>query len=319
MPATGLTMDAAGNLYGVSTDGGIYGCSTTYCGTVFELKRPSMPGGDWKESVLYRFSSGNGGNNPGTGVTLDGQGNLYGTTETYGPQLNGTVYRLAPPANGHGWWTEKVLSGFDRGGSFPSGNVIFDQSGNLYGVTFYGGPLNFGLVYMLAPKPTGYWTETVLYAFGTNACSPNTNMIFDGSGNLYGTAQGCPALSGAVFRLRPPNKPSGSWTEQVLAYFPGTSNDDPSNGLVLDSAGNLYGTTGSRGAYGYGTVFQLKSRTWVQTVLHSFKRFGKGGDFPTAGPIFGLGGALYGTTPYGGDDERVCKVGGCGVVFKVTP
>jgi uncharacterized repeat protein (TIGR03803 family) len=316
MPVAGLSMDAFGDLFGMTTDGDVYDCLSKYCGTAFELTPPSKPGRRWTETVLYRFSKGAGGLDSGTGLTLDGSGNLYGTTETYGPRYHGTVFRLSPPAQSRGWWTETVLSGFDQGGSWPSGNVVFDKAGNLYGTTFYGGSQDFGVVYELTPKVRGRWTEIVLYQFGINACSPKTNLIIDGSGNLYGTAQGCPALSGAVFRLKPP-KHGGSWTESVLAYFPGTTNYDPTTSLTFDSAGNLYGTTASRGTYGLGTVFQLKPPSWTETVLHSFN--GRDGEFPTAGPIFGFDGALYGATLDGGYRGGVCRISGCGVVYKISP
>jgi uncharacterized repeat protein (TIGR03803 family) len=309
-------MDRAGNLFGMTTDGGTDGCFTKFCGTAFEVKPPSRPGQKWTETDLYRFSTGAGGNNPASGLTLDEDGNLYGTTETYGPAYNGTVFRLTRPTKSHGWWTETVLSGFDRGGSWPSGNVVFDKVGNLYGTTFYGGAQNFGIVFMLAPKSSGHWTETVLYQFGSNACSPKTNLIFN-HGSLYGTAQGCPALPGAVFRLTPPARRGGAWTESVLATFNGGTNYDPATTLTFDNAGNLYGTTAGGGTHGHGTVFQLRAGTWAETVLHSFT--GRDGDFPTAGPVFGMGGALYGTTSDGGYRGGVCKVAGCGIVFTVAP
>ena len=141
-------------------------------------------------------------------------------------------------------------------------------------------------------------------------------MIFDGSGNLYGAAQGCPALPGAIFRLAKP-KHGNSWSESVVAYFRGTSNFDPTTSLTFDGAGNLYGTTASGGTYGRGTVFQLKPPSWAETVLYSFRN--RDGDFPTSGPIFGLGGALYGTTLDGGYRGGICKHGGCGVVYKLSP
>jgi uncharacterized repeat protein (TIGR03803 family) len=316
-PTAGLTMDLAGNLFGTTTDGNVYSCFTKYCGTAFELSPPSKPGQNWTETILYRFAKGAGGNNPGSGLTLDAHGNLYGTTQTYGPNYNGTVYRLSPPAKSGGWWKETVLSGFERGGQWPIGNVAFDKAGNLYGTTFYGGFQNFGLVFELSPTSSSHWAETVLYEFGGNACAPKTNLIFDKSGNLYGTAQGCPALPGAVFQLRPPLTRGGSWSESVLSYFNGQTNYDPSTSLTIDGAGNLYGTTAGGGAYLHGTVFELKAPTWTETVLHSFK--GWDGDFSTAGPVFGLDGALYGTTSDGGYRGGVCKIAGCGVVFKVAP
>ena len=314
-PADGLTMDSAGNLYGTTTEGGPYLCTTHYCGTAFKLTRPSKPGGAWKETTLYRFSKGPGGLNPGSGLTLDSKGNLYGTTLYYGPSFNGTVYRLSPSGDANAWWTETVLTGFDQGGTYPVGKVVFDKAGNLYGTTFYGGPYDDGLVFELTPTPSGPWTESVLYIFGGNACSPKTDMIFDRHGNLYGTAQGCPALPGAVFRLTPPPKPGGTWGESVLATFNGGTNYDPSTSVVVDDAGDVYGTTAGGGAYGHGTIFELTPPAWTVTILHSFK--GWDGDFSTAGPVFGLNGALYGTTWDGGYRGGICKIGGCGVIFKV--
>jgi uncharacterized repeat protein (TIGR03803 family) len=311
-PVAGLARDGAGNLYGTTTDGGPYGCFTTYCGSVFELTPPSKPGAPWKEIVLYRFSSGAGGNNPGSGVTLDGKGNLYGTTETYGPLSRGTVFRLTRPATGQGWWSEAVLSGFDRGGNYPLGGVAFDRAGNLYGTTFYGGYQDLGVVFKLTPTLHGYWTETVLYEFGSNACSPKTDVLFDRHGNLFGTAQGCPALPGAVFRLVPRG---GSWSESVLKYFNDGTNYGPGTTLLIDDAGNIYGTTAGGGSHLHGTVFKLAPPGWSETIPHSFS--GSDGDFPTAGPIFGLGGALYGTTIDGGSRRGVCKIGGCGVLYRI--
>jgi uncharacterized repeat protein (TIGR03803 family) len=317
MPTSGLTMDPSGGLFGTTTDGGPYDCFTTYCGTAFELKPPSRPGRPWTEIVLYRFSAGVGGNNPDAGLTLDGAGDLYGTTLTYGPNDNGTVYRLSPPARSGRWWTETVLSGFERGGLFPIGGVVFDNAGDLYGTTFYGGFYNLGLVYKLTPAPTGRWKETVLYQFGSNACSPKTDLIIDAGGNLYGTGQGCPALPGAVFRLSPPAAPGGHWTEAVLSYFYGTSNYDPATSLTMDAAGDLYGSTASGGTHGDGTVFQLKPPAWTATVLHSFDV--SNGEFPTAGPVFGNDGALYGVTLDGGYRGGICKFSGCGVIYRVAP
>ena len=316
LPIAGLTMDAAGDLFGMTTDGDVYDCLTTYCGTAFELTPPARAGGKWAETVLYRFTKGDGGFDSSAGLTLDAAGNLYGTTETYGPNHHGTVFRLSPPVQSGGRWTETVLTGFERGGNWPIGGVVFDGAGNLYGTTFYGGPQDFGVVFQLKPTAHGHWTENVLYEFGQNACSPKTNMIFDGSGNLYGTAQGCPALPGAIFRLARP-KHGKSWSESVVAYFRGTSNYDPTTSLTFDGAGNLYGTTASGGTYGRGTVFQLKPPPWTETILYSFRN--RDGDFPTSGPIFGLGGALYGTTVDGGYRGGICKHGGCGVVYKLSP
>jgi uncharacterized repeat protein (TIGR03803 family) len=210
-----------------------------------------------------------------------------------------------------------VLSGFDRGGNFPIGGVVFDKTGNLFGTTFYGGASDLGVLYELSPKRSGTWTETVLYEFGANACSPKTDPVFDEQGALYGTAQGCPSLPGAIYRLTPPRTKGGAWTEEVLSYFVGTSNYDPTTTLVINEAGDVFGTTASGGTYGKGSVFELRPPSWNETILHSF--IGQDGEFPTAGPVFGAGGALYGTTLDGVYHRGPCKIGSCGVVFKVAP
>jgi len=331
-PMAGLTMDAAGNFFGTTTDSP-YGAPDScvpgdYCGSAFQLTPPSKPLGAWTETDLYRFNPDTDGVPSFSGLVPDDKGNLYGTTCTGGPNFNGTVFQLTPPPKAGSWWTKTSLIGFHRDESCPSGNVVFDGAGNLYGTTFYGGSQNLGLVFMLTPpaKPGAHWTKTVLFEFGSNTCFPQTNPIFDGSSNLYGTARGCPAFPGAVFRLTPPRQPGGSWTETVLVTFEGSNGDSPTAGLIFDDAGNLYGTTENGGAYGHGTIFQLKppagndageTTGWTETILHSFNE--GGGDVPWVGPIFGMGGALYGTTSDGGYRRGVCKVAGCGAVFKVAP
>ncbi|HEY7993416.1 MAG TPA: choice-of-anchor tandem repeat GloVer-containing protein [Candidatus Eremiobacteraceae bacterium] len=119
LPANGLTMDGAGNLYGTTTDGGPYDCTTKYCGTAFKLTRPSQPGGRWTPTILYRFSPDAGGLDPGSGLTLDDKGDLYGTTLYYGPSLNGTIYRLSPQADSRAWWTDLGLTTIVAGCSHP--------------------------------------------------------------------------------------------------------------------------------------------------------------------------------------------------------
>ena len=275
IPYASLILDAAGDLFGTTYEGGTSGCRGIGCGTVFEL----MPGanGKWSETVLYTFQdNGVDGLHPYAGLIFDSSGNLYGTT-AYGPIFGswyngpGTLFELAP--NGNGQWTETILFTFCpnydcAGGENPFGSVIFDSSGNLYGTTASGGS-NYGngAVFELSPGANGQWNEKALYAF----CSPDScqdgdapygGVIFNAEGYLYGTTTtgttnegycGGPGC-GTVFKLVPGN---GTWTEHVVHSFRGEGGAIPYAGLVSDSSGNLYGTTTSGGAYGNGIVFEI--------------------------------------------------------------
>ena len=278
-PAAGLIFDAAGNLYGTSVLGGTYYSSSTEGGTVFELT-PTV-GGVWKETVLHSFGSGTDGNAPVAGVILDAAGNLYGTTEFGGTNLCGipqnygcgTVFKLTP--NAVGGWTETVLHNFGNGtdGWDVIVGLIMDAAGNLYGTTVEGGipTSNGGIVFELTPAADGSWTETVLHSFGgvPDGEHPFSLVIFDAAGNLYGTTgYGGIYDWGTGFELTP--NAGGGWTETVLYSFCSqndcTDGSIPLGSLVLDAAGNLYGTTGYGGTprqcdgpvLGCGTVFELR-------------------------------------------------------------
>jgi uncharacterized repeat protein (TIGR03803 family) len=202
-PSAGLIFDNAGKLYGTTNGSGEFGCSGTSCGVIFELKPSSN--GQWTEKVLHTFN-GKDGRNPYAGLIFDHGGNLYGTTVGSG---NGTVFKLTP--NRDGSWTENVLSRFTRrqDGQWPYDSLTFDQVGNLYSVTLRGGSLNkcsgygCGVVFKLAPNPTGGWNETVLHDFlDLPGFGPFGALIFDAAGNLYGTTSGNrPTTHGSVFEI----------------------------------------------------------------------------------------------------------------------
>jgi uncharacterized repeat protein (TIGR03803 family) len=269
----GLIFDKAGNLYGTSSGGGTGKACEGGCGTVFEL----IPrNGKWTEKILYSFTGGEDGNGPATGPTLDNAGNLYGTTFHGGTSSNcydgcGTVFELTPATGGK--WTEKVLHSFNQNGkdgTNPKAGVIFDSTGNLYGVTSGGGADRSdcsgggcGTVFELTPGTNGKWTEKVLLSFyhnGQLGVFPEANLVFDEAGDLYGTTIiGAAYGAGAVFELIPNN---GLWTAKLLHAFNQLARDGdaPDTGLILDKAGNLYGTTpfgGSSGGNGGGTVFEV--------------------------------------------------------------
>ena len=322
---------------------------------VFLLTFASPLSAEWKERVLYSFRSGNDGSFPVGGIVFDQKGNLYGVTEAGGPpscdpigNLCGTVYRLAPPAKQGDPWTKTLLYMFKgkryNDGEAPDG-LIIDAAGNLYGVTAYGGTgdcvlvgvkAGCGTVYELSPPTNGgKWTYTELYSFkgGKDGDLPGGNLVFDRAGNLYGTTnfgggkgttcdpyyQYC----GTVFRLSPPKTKRDKWTEEVLHSFAGgMDGTNPNGGLVLDSAGDVYGTTAGGGGTscqgsGCGTVFRLDLPTkmggmWTEKILHRFT--GKNdGEGPSGNLIFDGKGALYGTTIIGGPGEAF------GTVFRLSP
>jgi uncharacterized repeat protein (TIGR03803 family) len=309
-PYAGLILDTAGNLYGTTFEGGGSTCGygDDPCGSVFRLTRNSN--GSWTETVLHRFAGGSDGWSTYAGLTLDGDGNLYGTSVVgggcHGLQFGcGTVFKLTPHSDGS--WTESVLYSFCQlancaDGLEPYGGLIFDGAGNLYGTTATGGASGGGVVFKLTPNSDGSWTETVLQTLGgDHGGGPYASLIFDAAGNLYGTTSGGGVRSGdvgTVFELVPNS--DGSWTEHILHLFTGGKDGAaPYAGLIFDVAGNLYGTTAEGGGDGNGgTVFQLtlgSNGKWVESIL---SRFSPGAN-PYAGLAFDTAGNLYGTTVHG--------------------
>ena len=272
-------------------------------------------------TVLHNFTGGQDGAGPVAGVTMDGAGNLYGTTDGGGGRSGaGAVYKLTHRGSG---WIVNPLYNFTGGsdGANPEARVIFGPNGTLYGTTVAGGEYNDGTVFNLRPFPTVCkaalcpWMETVLYSFtgGVDGDWPYLgDVIFDQAGNLYGTtANGGANGGGVVYELTPP----GGWgTESVLHAF-GSSGDGthPDHGVVFDNHGNLYGTTWGGGSTYVGLVFQLVPVTggWTENILYSFENGNDGGD-PMANVIADQSGNLYGATDNGG-------TGGGGTVFELSP
>jgi uncharacterized repeat protein (TIGR03803 family) len=311
-PQAGVIFDAAGNLYGTTVHGGTFGG-----GTVFELSPAG--GGNWTEKVLHNFSYSNDhkdGANPYAGLIFDAaRKNLYGTTADGGVNGAGVVFELTPTKGGG---KEKVLHSFNvSDGNGPFGGLTFDTHGNLYGTTYYGGAHGYGVVFELTPKAGGGWKEKVLHSFNSNGHDgfyPYTSVILDGAGNIYGTTlEGGSHGFGSVFELAP--KVGGGWTKTSLHDFASNGKDGtyPRGGLI-DSAGNLYGTTTS-GGLGEGIVFELAPKVgggWKEKVLYSFGSQSLDGYAPQCSLIRDSAGNLFGTGPQGGTH-------GGGTVFKVTP
>jgi uncharacterized repeat protein (TIGR03803 family) len=221
--------------------------------------------------------------------------------------------------------TESVLHNFNPIGTsaaFPGSSLIFDAAGNLYGTSGSGsnttcGTDGCGTAFELSPKVGGGWGVKVLHSFdnnGKDGYQTSAPLILDAAGNLYGTTvMGGSHGGGTVFELLP--KTGGGWTERVLHNFSSSNTADgafPYGGLILDAAGNLYGTTQGGGTYNDGTVFKLtpSGNSWTETVLYSFNPNNRGPYFPYAGLIFDSAGDLYGTTVGGGD--------GYGTVFELS-
>ena len=312
-PNSGLIFDKAGNLYGTTLGGG-----ADNKGVVFEL---SPSGQFWNETVLYSFKKkGGDGNAPVGGVNFDSAGALYGATNRGGSNGFGVVYRLTLAG---GFWTEAILYNFQNGadGGAPQGSVIVDSAGNLYGTTNSGGNSQLcstgcGVAYELVLN-SGAYTETILHTFkgGKDGALPYGNLLLDSNGAVWGTTYSSGAsgagFGGIAFRLTPSG---GSWSETVF-NFPATDGSSAIGRLVLDSQGNLYGTTFEGGAYGVGAVFELTpvNGRWRSKLIYSFQG-GTDGAFPREGLISDAAGNLYGETGQGG---TCATVGGCGTVFAV--
>ncbi len=302
LPVAALISDTAGNLYGTTFSGGHNGY-----GAVFELI-PSN--GTWTEKVLHSFNlDGQDGTNPAAAVAFDAAGNLYGTTVQGGVNNSGTVFELIP---NNGTWAESVLHSFGhaKDGATPQAGVILDSVGNLYGTTETGGVAGAGTVFELILNG-GVWTEKVLHSFDTKyGFELMAGLTMDGAGNLYGTTfVGGVYGYGTVFELIPNG---GKWTLNVLHSFNIRYGAYPLAGVILDAAGNIYGTTSNGGAYRDGVVFELISNNgkWTEKVLHNFN--GKFGMNPQAGLILDSSGNLYGTTSQGGLHNG-------GTVFELMP
>jgi uncharacterized repeat protein (TIGR03803 family) len=293
-PYSQLLLDKSGNLYGTTLSGG--GQFAELYGTVFKLE----PSGKLTNLVVF---SGFNGINPEAGLIQDPAGNFYGTTNEGGPHAEGTVFELTK--TGH----QRMLHGFSLApdGALPDCRLVRDEEGNLYGTTSLGGgSTDFGTVF----KIDALGKETILYRFlgGAQGMHPETGLIRDQDGNLYGTTYGTaglfpPFFYGTIFKL----DPAGTHT-LLYSFTGGLDGGSPSGGLVRDEAGNLYGATRQGGSFKQGTVFMLDPNGKL-TTLHDFTG-GADGSTPGAGLLLHEG-RLYGTTSVGGSFNS-------GTVFRIT-
>jgi len=306
-PQARVIIGPDGTLYGTTYEGGgnVDGCNGYGCGTVFNLRPPAASCKSalcpWTETVLYSFEGFTDGVEPTFGDLLfDGAGNIYGTTPHGGQGDHGTVYKLT---HTNGGWTETVVYRFQGGhdGATPYGGLVFDQAGNLWGTTAFGGTYNNGTIFELVPSGDG-WTESVVYNFfgATDGANPYAGLIVDQYGNFYGATYGYDGTTPKVYELSPSN---GGWTFTTL-YSLGT-NQGIIGKLAMDTAGNLYGTN----FYDVPEVFRLTPSNGGWTLTGAW---GGMGSAPFGNVILDGSGNLYTTASNGGPSQ-------VGLVFEITP
>ncbi len=330
-PYSSLVQDRAGNLYGVAPYGGSQSCETQSgigCGAVFKLAHKT---GGWVFSPLYAFTGLSDGSNPVGSLAIASDGSIYGTTDAGGVadcrdsfgDGCGTVFHLQPPPNFCSSflcsWNATVLYQFTGGnnGNDSLAGVVLDGAGNLYGTLYQGGASQSGAAYELSRSGSS-WIESTIHSFagGADGALPTSNLIFDGSGNLYGTTEfgggagGCRAGGcGTIFQLTP----SGSgWNANILYNFP-SGYDIPLAGLIFDPQGNLYGTF----ADGINGVFELTPANGNWTFAALYTQDYSGLEAYRSTLARDSAGNLYGTAGYGGDFTNC--VYGCGTVYELTP
>jgi len=318
-PVSGLVADSAGNLYGTAYNGGLYPVRRNpCCGTVFELSRGAN--GAWSQTVLYAFQGLADGSNPFGTMVFDKQGNLYGTDTTGGFEPSSNIFEISKGSNGT--WSAKTIYSIPISQGAFNGDLTLDSEGNIY-VTTQDTSSPGGEVFELSLQSEGRWKETVLYAFSSTfpLGDPIAGVSFDRSGNLYGTTYGSKVGNGGVYELS--RQSNGQWKPSVLFTFTGGNGGCfPNNKLILDSSGNLYGTTLGGGnnstgcevftdVVGCGIVFEL-SPAGTETVLHVFTG-GEDGGVPLGGVVLDSAGNLYGTAE-SDRTTRNCSHGtsGCG-------
>jgi uncharacterized repeat protein (TIGR03803 family) len=309
-PYKGVTLDSHGNLYGTAVTGGGGACEGG-CGVVFAL---TNSGGTWTQTVIHAFT-GADGSGPGSPVSFDARGNLYGTTPTGGANGVGTVYRMSP--NGSGGWNFRVIhtfTGGPDGAGGSAGRLLIDRAGNIYGACTTGGANGFGNVFKMSAVQ-GKWQLTPLYAFqdSPDGALPYGGLVFDKSGNLYGTTYYAGAHDlGTVYKLTNTN---GTWTESVLYSFKGgTDGSAPISSLVADASGNFYGTTSGGGtSLDCGVIFKMThgSSGWTESVVYRFPGKPNPG-FAYNGMVRDATGNFWGATVHGGTTDD-------GAIYKFTP
>jgi len=306
---TDLETDSAGNIYGTTVLGGDFGS-----GTVFQLS--PTPNG-WVHTVLYSFTGGADGGEPYKGVTIDREGNLYGTAVTGGSGSCeggcGVAYKLT---NSGGNWTQTVIHAFTGGddGSGPGARLTVDRGGNIYGMAPTGGANGLGTIYKISQAGAA-WTFKVIHTFtgGDDGATGSAGRMVLRRARLYGAATtGGAHGSGVIFELSP--RAVGEWDFRAIYAFKGQPDGSfPYGALLFAGSGKIYGTTYYGGTSGIGAVYELSPRRngeWSENVIYSFQE-GSDGNSPISNLVFDPAGNLYGTTSEGGL--------GSGTIFKLSP
>lgn len=293
IPLRELVRDGSGRIYGTTVRGA---CSGETCGSgiVFGVNQDGSG-----YAVLRSFSAGAyfSPNGNGPSVILDGSGNLYGTTYNDTGSALGTVFTMK--TDGTGYQILHAFSGGPADGSHPDARLLLDDSGVLFGTTVAGGSSDLGTVFRLRTDGSEF---ALLHSFAggsTGGSSPSAGLIQDLAGRLYGTTgAGGPASLGTVYSL----EKDGSGFA-LLHGFAGSPADGamPYSSLLLDPAGNIYGTTRAGGTSGFGTVYSLRRDGSGFAVLHHFS--GAGGSHPESFLVMDGAGTLYGTASEGGPDD----------------
>ncbi len=289
-PSGDLIADSAGNLYGTTFHGG----TSAPRGTLFEVAA-----GAHTLSTLVNFTGPSNGARPQAGMIADAAGNLYGTTPGGGPSTDGTVFEFTPTTG-----ILTTLASFNgTDGASPVGDLTSDAAGNLFGTTREGGASNDGTVFKVA---AGTNTLSTVATFnGTNGATPVSSLVFDGAGNLYGTTEdGGTSNDGTVFEI-----PAGTTTVNTLVNFNVANGDAPFSGLIVDAAGDLFGTTDGGPGGDFGMVFEVAASTHALSALAIFND--TNGADPDARLLADSSGNLYGTTEEGGFQDN-------GTVFEIT-
>jgi uncharacterized repeat protein (TIGR03803 family) len=318
-PASGVVLDSAGNIYGTASTGGNKSTTcfqTAGCGVVFKL---TPNGTTWKQQILYKFS-GSDASYPSSLAWYPG-GNLVGTAGPPSPNWNGIVFMLTPSGTA---WNFTTLFSFPATG-FANGLVgplVVDSSGNLYGVTTYGGTFNEGIVFELSYSGNQL-VESVLHSFtrGGDGNSPTAGLSIDQAGNLYGSAPSGGTLGyGSIFKLT--RDTQSNWNEAVIYNFQSVTDGwAPQGGVVLDGAGNVYGTTAAGGSTSCscGTAFELSPNSngaYTKKTIHNFSGYAGSQLGTLAAMVFDSQGNLYGTTP---DGNGHLNVSDGGTVYRLSP
>lgn len=312
-PLAGVAPGPDGELYGTTFLGGVIGgvCGDFGCGTVFQLH----PGRQVREKAIYKFTGEDDGSEPYSDLVFDKAGNLYGAN-VGGPNSCGAIYQLTPSGTR---WSFSVIYNFACGqynDEIAPQGLMFDASGNLYGITRYGGSgscpsgvgRGCGTLFELTSAGST-WKEKTLHNFTDSTdggwVSP---PVMDKSGNLFGATElGGAHGAGTIWEY---SLSTGKFA--VLYSFQGSQDSGPAGKLAIDASGTLYGMTTGGGSNYNGNVFQLRpsKNRWVYTDLHDFTGGSDGGS-PERDITLDSNGNLLGTAPRGGS-------GGYGVIFEIT-